>query len=96
MKSYKSAFDAIFEDDREEAENLKIRSQLLITLEEFINQKFKNQREAAEFFGEKQSTISAIVNGKFEKFSIDKLVQLTVKAGFSVSVKTTKPKSKAA
>jgi predicted XRE-type DNA-binding protein len=92
MKSYKSAFDAIFEDDKELAENLKIRAQLLTALEEFINKNFSSQKEAKEFFSESQPTISAIVNGKYENFTIDKLVQLSTKAGIGITVKTTKPK----
>lgn len=91
-KAYKSAFDAIFENDPELAENLKIRSKLIIELSKFIAANFKDQNEAKAFFGESQSTISAIVNGKIDRFTIDKLVQLMATAGFGVSIKTTKPK----
>ncbi len=91
-KAYKSAFDAIFDDDPELAENLKIRSKLIIELSKFIKVNFKTQEEAKEFFGETQSTISAIVNGKIDRFTIDKLVQLAAKAGFGVTITTTQSK----
>lgn len=95
-KAYKNAFDAIYEDDKELAENLKIRSQLLIELGKFIEKSFKNQSEAKEFFGESQSTISAIVNGNIDRFTIDKLVQLNAKAGYEARIKLVKAKKKAA
>lgn len=96
-KAYKSAFDAIFEDEPELAENLKIRSELINTLAAYIEKHFPNNQKAAkEFFGESQSTISAIVNGKIDRFTIDKLVQLTAKAGYEVRVKSVKARKKVA
>lgn len=92
-KAYKNAFDAIFEDDKEQAENLKIRSQLMIDLSRFINKSFDGQEEAALFFDVPQPTISAIVNGKIDKFTIDRLVLLSVKAGFEVRLKTVKKRA---
>lgn len=92
-KRYKSAFDAIFDDDPELAENLKIRAELLSNLKQFIEKNFAKQKEAKEFFGEPQPTISAIVNGKIDKFTIDKLVQLSAKAGYEVRIKSVKRKA---
>ena len=90
-KIYESAFDAIFDDDKEQAENLKIRALLLLELSRFIAREFEVQKEAAKFFGEKQPTISAIVNGSIHRFTIDKLVELISKAGYEVQIRPVKP-----
>lgn len=95
-KTYTSAFDAIFDDDKEQAENLKIRAMLLLELSRFIAREFDGQKEAAKFFGETQPTISAIVNGSIHRFTIDKLVELISKAGYEVRVKPVKPRKRAA
>lgn len=94
-KAHKSAFDAIFDDDKELAENLKIRAELLAGLSQFIADKFGKDKEAATFFGEPASTISALKNCKYERFTIDKLVLLSVKAGLRVKL-TVKPAKRAA
>lgn len=79
----------VFEDlgfEKEEAENLKIRSQLMISLKRFIQEKGLKQEEAAELFGVTQPRISDLVNGKIGKFSIDMLVNMHTKAGMHVVV----------
>lgn len=79
----------VFEDlgfEKEEAENLKIRSKLMMSLERFIREKGLKQEEAAELFGVTQPRISNLVNGKIGRFSIDMLVNMHTKAGMHVVV----------
>lgn len=79
----------VFEDlgfEKEEAENLRIRSQLMISLKRFIREKDLKQEEAAELFGVTQPRISDLVNGKIGRFSIDMLVNMYTKAGMHVVV----------
>lgn len=73
--------------DKEEADNLKIRSDLMIAAEKLMIKKRMKQREAAELFGISRPAVSDLVNGKVSKFSIDKLVIMLTRAGKSVKVK---------
>jgi predicted XRE-type DNA-binding protein len=88
--------DLGFEDD--EAENLKIRADLMISLRRFIKENGLIQEEAAEFFGVSQPRISDLVNRKIEKFSIDTLVNMLTKTGAEVNfrVDTSRQKKVAA
>jgi predicted XRE-type DNA-binding protein len=75
--------DLGFEDD--EAENLKIRADLMISLRRFIKENGLTQEEAADFFGVNQPRISDLVNRKIEKFSIDTLVNMITQTGAEVN-----------
>jgi len=77
----------VFEDlgfAPEEALNLKIRADLMLTIKHFIQTKGWTQKQAALFFGETQPRISDLINGDIERFSIDKLVMMLVRAGMDV------------
>ncbi len=69
-----------------EAENLRIRADLLIDLRHVIREKGWTQAQAAEFFQETQPRISCLMNGDVTRFSIDKLINLLAKAGLRVHV----------
>ena len=77
----------------EEAANLKVRSRLMMQLEDYITEEGMTQVEAAAFFGTAQPRISDLVRGKIGRFSIDALVNMLATAGLSVevSVKAAKP-----
>ena len=82
-------YDNVFEDlgfVREEALNLKIRADLMLNIKRFIQSKEWTQKQAALFFGETQPRISDLMNGDIERFSIDKLVMMLVRAGMGVRV----------
>ncbi len=70
----------------EEAENLKIRSDLMIHVLHVIESRGLKQREAAEIFGVTQPRVSDLVRGKIELFSIDMLVTMLSHAGAQVSL----------
>ncbi len=72
--------------DASEAENLRLRSQLMIELERLIHDSRLTQNEAAELLGIQQSRVSDLVRGKIHRFSIDTLVNLLGKAGRSVEI----------
>lgn len=77
----------IFEDlgfEPHEAANLKIRADLILYLQQYINKQGWTQQEAAKFFKETQPRISNLMNGDIDRFSIDKLVQMIVKAGMKI------------
>lgn len=79
----------VFEDlgfDRSEAENLRLRSELMRELEQLIRNSGLTQAEAAELLGIQQSRVSDLVRGKIDRFSIDTLVNLLSKAGRYVEI----------
>ena len=84
-KSFVNVWDAIIEDKAERA-NLKIRSELMIRLENYISDNNLTQEKAAEIFGIKQPRVSDIVKGKINKFTIDYLVNMAGKAGIDVKI----------
>ena len=80
----------VFEDlgfTPEEALNLKIRADLMLNIKRFIQSQEWTQKQAALFFGETQPRISDLINGDIERFSIDKLVIMLVRAGMDVRFK---------
>lgn len=79
----------VFEDlgfDESEAENLKLRAQLMRELEQLIHEQRLTQNDAAELLGIQQSRVSDLVRGKIDRFSIDTLVKLLAKAGRHVEL----------
>lgn len=79
----------VFEDlGLEDAANLKIRSQLMIDLTAFVQEKFKTQGEAAKAMGVQQSLVSDLKRGKIDRFTIDKLVNMAARVGLNVRFST--------
>ncbi len=79
----------VFEDlgfNVEEAANLKIRADLMLDIRQFIQENGWTQEQAAEFFEETQPRISNLMNGEISRFSVDKLINMLVRAGMQVKV----------
>lgn len=70
----------------EDAEHLRIRIQLMMSLRRFIETSGMTQCEAADFFGIAQPRISNLVNLKTDRFSADLLIDLHARAGMTVRV----------
>lgn len=85
MTTFNSIWDAI-EDTPEQAENMKIRSSLMRSIEARIRAEKWSQHEAAARFGVTQPRVSDLMRGKIEKFTIDTLVNMVVAAGLHVQV----------
>jgi predicted XRE-type DNA-binding protein len=73
---------------RAEAENLRIRSELMIRLERLIESEGLTQAAAARLLGVSQPRVSDLVRGRIEMFSIDSLVNMLARAGVQVTVST--------
>jgi len=71
-----------------EAENLRIRSELIARLRKMIEGEGLTQAAAARLFGVTQPRVSDLVRGRIELFSIDTLVNMLAKAGIRVTVST--------
>lgn len=80
INTYQSVWDAIA-DSPGEAANLKLRSQLMDILADYIRREGITQKEAALRFGIPRSRVSELVNDKISKFTIDKLVNIAARVG---------------
>ena len=68
----------------EEAEHLRIRSDLIIAVRKVIASRRLTQAQAAKLFGVTQPRISNLVRGRIDLFSIDTLVDMLAAAGVGV------------
>ena len=72
--------------DPEEAENLKLRSTLMIALSKMIKARRLTQAKAAALFGVTQPRVSDLIRGKIDRFSVDTLVAMLGHAGARVQL----------
>ncbi|MCS4509575.1 helix-turn-helix domain-containing protein [Xylophilus ampelinus] len=86
MTTATSVWDAV-EDTPEEAENMKVRSELMRAIRQHIKGKGWTQAEAAQQFGVTQPRISDLSRGKIDTFSLDALVNMAASAGLHVEVR---------
>ena len=84
-EKFASVWDAI-EDTPEEAENMKLRSGLMMRLKEHLDRAGLTQSQAAKLFGVTQPRISDLTRGKINVFSLDALVNMAVAAGLRVEM----------
>jgi len=82
--------------DKETAENLRIRADLMIELRDVIKRKALTQAQAAKLLGVSQPRISDLVRGKIALFTIDMLVNMLARAGKKVVLQTQTKRRKAA
>lgn len=71
----------------DEAEILAMRSNLMGQLRLMIAERGMTQKEAAKLLGVKQSRISDLVRGKFDRFSLDMLISFAIRAGMHVELR---------
>ena len=84
-KQFTSVWDAI-EDTPEEAENMRLRSILMISLKDHITRTGMSQRQAAKLFGITQPRVSDLIRGKINLFGLDALVNMATSAGLHVEI----------
>jgi len=85
-EAYESVWDAI-EDTPAEAENMKLRSGLMIALEDHIRRQGWTQAEAARRLGVTQPRVSDLMRGKINLFGLDALVNMVAAAGLHVELR---------
>ena len=85
-QQFESVWDAI-EDTPAQAENMKIRSALMLELRKHIEAEGLSQTGAAKLFGVTQPRISDLLRGKINLFSIDMLVIMLATAGMHVELR---------
>src|ERR1035441_9508342 len=86
---FDSVWDAI-EKTPAQAENLKLRSSLMLALKRHIEREGLSQTEAAKVFGVTQPRISNLMRGKIDLFGIDMLVNMLAAAGLRVTLQVKK------
>lgn len=85
-QQFASVWDAI-EDTPVEAENMKLRSQLMLQLKDYVARAGLSQAEAAKLFSITQPRVSDLMRGKINLFAIDALVNMAAAAGLKVEIK---------
>lgn len=78
---FNNIFDVVAESGSEASE-LQTRSDLMIAIRDIITAKQWSQSVAAEQMGLTQPRVSDLVNGRIDKFSIDKLMTCLYRIGF--------------
>lgn len=85
-KRFASVWDAI-EDTPAQAENMKLRSELMIALKDYIARAGLSQARAAKVLGVTQPRVSDLVRGKIDLFGLDSLVNMAAAAGLHVEMR---------
>jgi predicted XRE-type DNA-binding protein len=85
-EQFASVWDAI-EDTPEAAENMKLRSSLMMALKEHIARAGMSQAQAAKLFGVTQPRVSDLLRGKIGLFSLDALVSMAAAAGLHIEMR---------
>jgi len=85
-KRFVNVWDAI-EDTSAQAENMKLRSTLMMALKDHIVRAGLSQSEAAKLLGVTQPRVSDLMRGKIELFGLDTLVNMIGAAGLHVEMR---------
>ena len=83
------ANDNLFLDlgfDPIEATNLKIRTDLILDLQEFIRSQNWTIDKTAHFFNETPFTITQLMNGDIDQFNLEQLINLITKSGMEMRI----------
>ena len=83
---FDSVWDAI-EDTPAQAENMRLRSSLMMALKEHISREGLTQSQAAKVFSVTQPRVSDLMRGKIELFGLDSLVNMAAAAGLRVEMR---------
>lgn len=86
---FASVWDAL-ESDPGQAENMKLRSRLIMALRDHIAQEGLSQVAAAKLLGVTQPRVSDLVRGKIDLFSLDTLVNMLTAAGLHIELQVAK------
>jgi predicted XRE-type DNA-binding protein len=77
----------IFNDlDLPDAENLKLRLDLMIAIRQWLECSGLTQADAAVRLGTSQPLLNDVIKGRYERFTIDRLVKMLEAVGKHVSI----------
>lgn len=69
-----------------EAQNLIMRAELMIKIEQFVRKSGMTQKEAARLLGITQPRLNLLLKRKIELFSLDALVNMVARVGMQVKL----------
>ena len=69
----------------------QMRAQVLSAIAERLTQAGLTQKEVATQLGRAQPQVSALMNERSDGFSLDRLIDVAVRAGLSVRLSVTRP-----
>ena len=72
------------------AENLRIRTDLMIELRDYLKRLRLSLPQAAKRLGVREATVKKLLQGKIGVFPVDKLIKMMVNAGLKVEMKVVK------
>lgn len=90
MKKQKQAFTSVWdaiEDSPETAENMRLRSILMMALKQHFSRSEMSQSQAAEVLGVSQPRVSDLMRGKINQFGLDALVNMAAAAGLQLELR---------
>lgn len=83
---FNSVWDAI-EETPAQAENMRLRSSLMMALKDYISRQGLSQSQAAKLFGVTQPRVSDLLRGKIDLFGLDALVNMVANTGQHVELR---------
>lgn len=86
-QAFNSVWDAL-EDTPQAAENMKLRSELIIAITRQLEQTDGTQAQKAKQLSITQPRLNDLLQGRINKFSLDALVTIATHAGLYVSLTT--------
>lgn len=86
MQAYNDVWDAL-SDTPEEAENMKIRSGLMMAISDRLENLDGPQAAKAKRLGITQPRLNDLLQGRISNFSLDALVTIAVNAGLKISLR---------
>lgn len=69
-----------------QAQNLFMRAELMLKIEQFVRKSGMTQKEAARLLGITQPRLNLLLKRKIELFSLDALVNMVARAGMQVKL----------
>jgi predicted XRE-type DNA-binding protein len=84
-KRFASVWDAI-EETPEKAENMKLRSSLMMALKAHLERSGMSQAQIAKLFSVTQPRVSDLLRGRIDLFGLDALVNMATIAGLRVKL----------
>jgi predicted XRE-type DNA-binding protein len=82
----------VLEDTPSRAAEMRIRSELMMTLSDIVHTNNMTPSDAAQLFGVTTAAIQALNRGKISQFSLDALVGMAATAGMTPSIRVAQPK----
>lgn len=82
-----SALDyAALDQEIAELEGLRIRTELMLALQCYIQDRQWTLNQAAQAFRQSSPRMQNLINGEISRFSVEDLIQMLTKAGLTVQV----------